>query len=167
MWNGSVDVPDCLRVPRAELCRRPGQGCNRHSCQQRRCGYSRLRYDRCGTAMAGKIGEIDLRQDKDQGKQEQFEKEDAPTPSLHTSSPRELDFMLAPSILSTDCLLAPSHTSSPDHNPAIDRCDRPQCRNGFERILQMNSYRFRLAPWTCRHLQSKIMSVSEKGFVKG
>ena len=62
--------------------------------------------------MEGKVGEIDLRQDEDQGKQEQFEKEDAPAPSLHTSSPREHDFMLAPSIMSTESSWAMSRTVS-------------------------------------------------------
>ena len=52
--------------------------------------------------MEGKVGEIDLRQDEDQGKQEQFEKEDAPAPSLHTSSPREHESMPLPPILSMD-----------------------------------------------------------------
>jgi hypothetical protein len=37
--------------------------------------------------MEGKIGKIYLRQNKDEGKQEQFKKEDAPAPSLHNFNP--------------------------------------------------------------------------------
>jgi len=37
--------------------------------------------------MEGKIGKIYLGQNKDEGKQEQFKKEDAPAPSLHNFNP--------------------------------------------------------------------------------
>ena len=85
-WNRVIDESELLLVCLAELYRWPGLCRNRHSGQHRGCGHPRPGYDWGGTSMESEIGEVYLRQNKDQSEQAQLENEDAPAPSLHKTS---------------------------------------------------------------------------------